>query len=207
MARLTDGGTSATVASKSQLRPLRSKIHISRFRSSEKEPPHTCFQRMCPKSNAPTALKRRRSTPLSMMRSNKTSVISELITAGLVLCKLSRAQVFASGDHVERICGCQIKPSRSEIVDINNTHPYCTCDITRVKKDSFGTCKTYLPLMRNATSATHTPIVITKGIFAMFQTAILPKTLECVALGRCNQDAWETYIRSTINREADAKAV
>lgn len=39
MARLTDGGTSATVASNSQLRPLRSKFHISRYRGSEKEPP------------------------------------------------------------------------------------------------------------------------------------------------------------------------
>lgn len=143
---------------------------------------------MCPKSNAPTALKRRRSTPLSMMRSNKTSVTSELITAGLVLSKLSRAQVFASCDHVERICGCQIKPSRSEIVDINNTHPYCTCDITRVKKDSFGTCRTYLPLMRSATSATHTPIVITKGIFAMFQTAILPKPLSA--------SLWEDVVKT-----------
>jgi hypothetical protein len=42
IARLTDAGTSATVASKSQLRPLRSKNNVSRFRSSEKEspPPH-----------------------------------------------------------------------------------------------------------------------------------------------------------------------
>lgn len=45
--------------------------------------------------------------------------MSELKTAGLVLSKLSRAQVFASGDHTARIYGYQISPSRFKIVDIN----------------------------------------------------------------------------------------
>jgi hypothetical protein len=42
-----------------------------------------------------------------IMRSNTTSVASVLITAGLFVSKLSRVQVVASGDHAERIYGCQ----------------------------------------------------------------------------------------------------
>jgi hypothetical protein len=46
--------------------------------------------------------------------------MSELITAGLVISKLSKAQEFASGDHVERIYGCQISLAAwSETVDNN----------------------------------------------------------------------------------------
>lgn len=46
---------------------------------------------------------------MSMMRSNKTSEKSEARIVGLVLSKLSRAQVFAWGDHVERSYGFQVK--------------------------------------------------------------------------------------------------
>jgi hypothetical protein len=42
--------------------------------------------------------------------------------------------------------------------------------------------------MRNATSATHTPIVIKKANFAMFQTAILTRFPKCFALGGCNYE-------------------
>jgi hypothetical protein len=100
--------------------------------------------------------------------------MSELITAGLVISKLSKAQEFASGDHVERIYGCQISlagPKQLTIIYSPVLHLW----YHRVKRDSFVIFRMYLPLMRNATSATHTPIVIRKGIFAMFQTAILPK--------------------------------
>lgn len=42
------------------------------------------------------------------MRSNTTSVISELTTLGVVTSALSRTQVLCSDDHVERSYGCQI---------------------------------------------------------------------------------------------------
>jgi hypothetical protein len=109
------------VASKSQMRPLRTEIHISEFGSiMEKENVYhrTCFQRMPPKPEVPPARTRMRSKPMSMIRSNTTSETREKTTLSLVLSKLSRAQVFASGDHAERIYRMAGKPSGSKTVKI-----------------------------------------------------------------------------------------
>lgn len=72
---------------------------------------------------------RARSKPTSMMTSNKTSVTSEAMILGLVVSKLGRTQVFASGDHSERIYGCQVSLAGSNQSKLK-IHPYHTCDIT-----------------------------------------------------------------------------
>ena len=95
-------------AIKSQMRPLRTEIHISEYHDSENCHHHTCFQRKRPKTKAPPVLRRRRSKPASMMRSNPMSETNETIIVDIVLSKLTRTQVFASGDHAERSYGCQI---------------------------------------------------------------------------------------------------
>jgi hypothetical protein len=120
IATRTVGGTSANVASKSQMRPLRTKNHVSKYGSitaSKNYHHRTWFQRMRPTPNAPPSPIRRRSKPMSMMRSNTTSVTSELIILGLLVSALSRTHAPFSSDHVERSY-VSIKPSRSKIVDI-----------------------------------------------------------------------------------------
>jgi len=136
--RRTAGGTSAMVASKSQMRPLRTEIQISEFGSitaSENCRHRTCFQRRRPKPKAPPASRRRRSKPMSMMRSNATSETSEPTTLGLVVSKLRVRQAFASGDHAERIYGCQVSRAGPKQPKLE-IYPYVTCDITRNTRDS-----------------------------------------------------------------------
>ena len=86
------------------------EIHIVKFGSiatSENCHHRTCFQRMRPKLNVPPPSMRMRSKPMSMMRSNKMSVMSEVTTANLVLSKLNTAQVVCSGDHLEWTYSCR----------------------------------------------------------------------------------------------------
>jgi hypothetical protein len=67
---------------------------------------------------------------MSMMRSNTTSVTSEAMILGLVVSRLSRTQVFASGDHAERSYGYQVSLADSNQSKLK-IHPYHTCDTTR----------------------------------------------------------------------------
>ena len=111
MARRTDEGTSAIVASNSQIRPLRIVIDVVKFKSitaSENCHHRTCFQRIRPKLRKLPPSMRMRSKPMSMMRSNKISVMSEAMIAGLVLSKLISAQTVCSCDHLERSYSCQM---------------------------------------------------------------------------------------------------
>ena len=139
--RHTVEGTSATVASKSQIRPFRTEIHVSEFGSTTASGNchhRTCFQSVRPKANAPP---RRGSKPMSMMRSNPMSETSEPIIAGLVLSMLTTVQVTASGDHVERTYGCQGKPSRSKTVEIEKftrTIPMISPGIQEILSRSVG---------------------------------------------------------------------
>jgi hypothetical protein len=110
--RRTEVGTSATMASRSQIRPLETKINA--ITASDLCHQRTCFQRMCAKPKTLPALRRMRSKPMSMMKSNATSVVSEPITVGLVVSKLRRAQVFSSGDHVDRSYVCQVSQAGSK---------------------------------------------------------------------------------------------
>jgi hypothetical protein len=64
----------------------------------------------------------------------------------------------------------------------------------------------YSPMMRNATSVTHTTIASKIINFSLFQMAILPIFLKSLLLD-ADDYASETHIRSTINSEAAAKAV
>ena len=110
MARRTDEGISARAASKNQMRPLRTENYIRELGSitdSENCRHRTCFHRKVPKAKLPPALRRRRSKPTSIMIHNVASVTSVPIILGVVISKLFKTQVFAAGDHVERICGCR----------------------------------------------------------------------------------------------------
>jgi hypothetical protein len=111
MARRTDEGTSARAASKNQMRPLRTENYIREFGSitdSENCQHRTCFHRKAPKAKLPPALRRMRSKPTSIMIHSAASVTSVAIILGAVLSKLVKTQVFAAGNHAERICGCRI---------------------------------------------------------------------------------------------------
>ena len=132
----------------------------------------TCFHRMRPRLNTPPALSRMRSKPMSMMRSNRMSVMSAVTTVNLVLSKSITAQVVCSGNHSEWTYGCSVsKSSRSKTVVVE-IHLYDTCDMTRLQ-DNLPWSEEYLPLMRNATSVVHMAIVIPKIIFCLFQIATL----------------------------------
>jgi hypothetical protein len=113
IARRTAGGTSAMVASKSQMRPLRTEIRITEFGSITAG--ENCHAYLLSEDASQTkgtacieAARRRRSKPTSMMTSNPMSVESETRTVGLVVSMLRMRQALASIDHVERIYGCQV---------------------------------------------------------------------------------------------------
>lgn len=50
--------------------------------------------------------------------------------ANLVLSRLIRTQVFASGDHVARNCNCQVSQTSLKQSELKK-YPYDACDITR----------------------------------------------------------------------------
>ena len=115
-----------------------------------------------------------------MTKSNKMSTMSELTTLALVLSKLSKAQVFASGDQTERSYSCQIS---TKIVDVE----IFTCVIPVISPNlirDYSIKRTkYLPWMRSEMSATHIAIAIAIMILFIFQMAILPSFLNYVASG------------------------
>ena len=84
-----------------------------------------------------------RSKPISMVTSKTMSVMSTPIIAGLALATLSRVQVFASGDHVERSYGYQVslvkKQSKLKI------HLYNSCNIAMFIKHFPMICRRDLP--------------------------------------------------------------
>jgi hypothetical protein len=111
------------VANNSQMRPLQTEIHIIGYRGSGSCHHRTCFQRKLPKTKAPPLSRRRRSKPISMMRSNPMSETNETIIVGLVLSKLTRMQVFDSVDHVARSYGCQVSQAGLKQSKLK-FHPY-----------------------------------------------------------------------------------
>ena len=108
LARLTTGGTSATVASKSQITPLRKgKISESvnrRTMASENYHP-TCFQRSWLRPNTPPPRRRMRNKPPSIMRSKAMSVTSMETMLSRVLSVLGETQACWAGTHSERTYG------------------------------------------------------------------------------------------------------
>jgi hypothetical protein len=121
MARRTVEGTSATVATKSQMRPLRTEAHIRVSQSARTAHRRTCFQRTRAVPNAQPVSRRRRSKPKSMMRSNTRSVTSVLTMLGFVRLNCKIAHVFASGDHLERTYGVPGKANKTKAVKIENS--------------------------------------------------------------------------------------
>ena len=83
-------------------------VLVNLERHSENLNHRTCFQRMRSKLNASPAPNRRRSNPMSMMKSNKTSAISEPIILGFMLNGLSRLQEWFTGDRELRTYGSRI---------------------------------------------------------------------------------------------------
>jgi hypothetical protein len=81
LARHTTGMTSAMVAMKNQLMPLRTEIHQrTEIHTSNLKGHHrTCFHMRCPKAGASTSWMCRRSKPKSIMRSDKIPVTSILV--------------------------------------------------------------------------------------------------------------------------------
>ena len=81
---------------------------------------------------------------MSMVTSKTMSVMSTPIIAGLALATLSRVQVFASGDHVERSYGYQVS-----LVDFKQSklkiHLYDSCNTVRFIKQFPIICRKYLP--------------------------------------------------------------
>jgi hypothetical protein len=185
IARRTAGGTSATVAIKSQKRPLRTESHISKFEGiAARETRHsrTCFQRTPAKPKAPPPLKRVRSKPMSMVTSNTTSVTSTPIIEGLVTSMLSSAQVFAACDHVDRTYNYQVNLVGQKQPKLK-IYPYDTCDTTRFTRHYPMICRKYIPTMRNAKSVSHMPIDIITTTICLSQTAILPSFLKQLVSG------------------------
>lgn len=173
------------MAIKSQTRPLRTEIHISKFEgisASENRNNRTCFQRTLAKPKAPLPLKRVRSKPTSMVTSNTTSVTSTPIIESLVTSMLSRAQVFAACDHVDRIYSYRVKPVGQKQPKLN-IYPYDTCDTIRFTRHHPMICRKYIPTMRNAMSVSHMPIDIITTTICLSQTAILPSFLKRLASG------------------------
>ena len=99
MIRLTAGGTSATVAKKSQARPFQNMYAISDTSDGECASP-TCLQRSFPKPNRVPSL-RRRSKPTSIVRSKTTSETSMAIMLSLLLSVSNTTQALSSGTHSE----------------------------------------------------------------------------------------------------------
>ena len=108
LARLTTGGTSAIVASKSQITPLRkgkkSESVNRRTMASEYHHP-TCFQRSWLRPNTPPPRRRRRNKPPSIMRSKAISVTSMVTRLSRVLSVLGGTQARWAGTHSERSYG------------------------------------------------------------------------------------------------------
>ena len=139
---------------------------------------------------------------MSMMISNKTSVMSVMTTVScpLELSKLITAQVLCSGDHTERIYNCHMSiagPKQSYLT----IHPYDTCDMTRITRES-SRIERYSPLIRNPKSVVHKVITITTTIIFLFQMAILSSFFKYLA----DHNEWETYTRSASKSEEAAKA-
>jgi hypothetical protein len=126
LVRRTVEGTSATVATKSQMRPLRTEVNIRVSQPARNVHHRTCFQRTRVIPNAQPDSRRRRSKPKSMMRSNAMSVTSVPTTLTLVRSNWEIMHVFASGDHVERTYGLLGKASRTKSVKTENSF---TCTI------------------------------------------------------------------------------
>jgi hypothetical protein len=88
---------------------------------SENRNHRTCFRRMRSRPFASPASKCRRNKPMSMMRSNTTSVISEPNLLGFMIPGLSMMHVLSSGDHEKRSYGWQMSLGCPKIVNVENS--------------------------------------------------------------------------------------
>lgn len=103
-AGLTVGGTSATVAIKSQMTPLQTENKsVNQEYTAKRNHPHpTCFQRRRPRPNEPLLSWRRRNSPMSTTISKTISATRVIIILGLLSSVLSTRQPCRTGSHTER---------------------------------------------------------------------------------------------------------
>ena len=88
-----------------------------------------------------------RNKPMSMVTSNTMSVKTMAMVEGIVLPKLSTAQVSATGNHAERTYGCQMSQAGSKYSKLK-INQYDTCNISHITaftKHSPMICRRYLP--------------------------------------------------------------
>jgi hypothetical protein len=112
-----------------------------------------------------------------MMTSNRISVLSEPKMLALVVSKLSKAQVDASGDQAERSYSFQLSIADPNQLTLE-TLPVRHLRHHKNYKDNSMVRRRYLPWIRSATSATQITIAIAIILFFMFQMAILPSFLK-----------------------------
>ena len=169
--------TSVTVAIQSQTIPWPTKIHISEFGSiaARAQCHHrTSFQRQ-PKRRAFPVSSRMRNKPMSMMRSNTTSVKSIKIKESLSVPTLSTTrQDFVSCDQLARNYGCQVSQAGPKQSNWKFT-PTITWyhHISRFTIDSPRICQRYLLLTIVPMFAIHRAIEIAETILFLCQMAIL----------------------------------
>jgi hypothetical protein len=150
--RLTVGVTSAAIASRSQMTPLRTEIH----QHSQVESPvirkkssiPTWFHSRCPKTIVPPPWQRRQKRPKSMIRSKPISVTSATIVLSLMDSILSSPQVSWSAAHAER--SCRIHQLGLKMTDMD--YPPDRCLVRRsVKMGLSIICRRGLPWKQGLT--------------------------------------------------------
>ena len=137
IARLTAGGVSKTIASDSQVTPLRKRTLESIYRiAAIQNDHHTCLQRMGVRPNMPPPLRRRRNRPTSMIRIKDRSAKIVGIMPNKAFSVTER-HLSIIGFHVERSYAC-VKPrllkrfknwslTRTIPITTTLTWNYCGC--------------------------------------------------------------------------------
>jgi hypothetical protein len=104
IARRTIGGTSAAVASRSQMTPSQASKPLEKVgydNEGELLSP-TCFHRKSPRANLPPNRTHIRNKPRSMVTSKTRSVTSDIMTVCLVVSMLVAMQTLPSGNITPR---------------------------------------------------------------------------------------------------------
>ena len=109
IARLTTGGTSATVASRNHMTPLQAggqnirEVKVQRLTGKNSHHP-TCSHRRLARPNLPPPLRRKRSKPTSIVTSKIMSEMNMTMMLGLLVSMLVAKQMPSAIRRVPRIC-------------------------------------------------------------------------------------------------------
>ena len=174
LSRLTTGGTSAAVASKSQRTPLQTKTHqwIKKTTGSENHN-QTCLQRTCARPKV-LPRRRRRNSPTSITRSKDTSVTSmetRLCGSFRRWSPIQVTWVFNQTARIYRWNSTDVSKSWKFVI-----HLHGGCHRTALVKCfqvTTGNERRDLPWMRNPTLTHHTMIAPALTALCLFQMATL----------------------------------